>query len=114
MGLQVDFIMTFMTIYTSCYGVPISTFTRPSAYQLMTNPYFVFVVWLSTGKKRFTLFSPSDAAFLYPHGKVSHIHPNGLINYENNGTRADGALEHQIARYRVKKAEQTLASLQVL
>jgi hypothetical protein len=40
---------------------------------------------LLRGRKRFTLFSPSDASNLSTYGIVEKIHPNGLINYKEGG-----------------------------
>lgn len=47
------------------------------------------------GTKTFHLFAPSNATKLSTHGKPIRIHPNGLINYENYKTRADGALHEE-------------------
>jgi ribosomal protein L16 Arg81 hydroxylase len=66
---------------------------------------------LLRGKKRFTLFSPGDAERMYTYGKQCHVHPNGLINYGNRSTRADGACGAELAKYRVKKEEDKLAKL---
>jgi hypothetical protein len=42
---------------------------------------------LLRGKKIFTLFSPADAQYMYTHGSLKLIHPNGMINYSNKITR---------------------------
>lgn len=44
---------------------------------------------LLRGKKRFILYPPTEAYNLYTQGKVSTIHPNGLISYDPS-TRSDG------------------------
>jgi len=45
---------------------------------------------LLRGKKRFRLYSPDCAPFMYAHGDIEKVHPNGLISYLGNETRADG------------------------
>lgn len=65
---------------------------------------------LLRGRKRFTIAPPCDALALYPYGKVSRIHRNGLINYGSAVTRSDGApldavvdfLRDEVARARDK------------
>ena len=46
---------------------------------------------LLDGRKRFALFCPADAPCLYPTGRLSAVHPNGLINYAGGASRDDGA-----------------------
>jgi hypothetical protein len=47
---------------------------------------------LLRGRKRFRLYSPSCARFMYTRGTIDRVHPNGLINYkERPPTRMDGA-----------------------
>ncbi|KAG5456260.1 MAG: cupin-like domain-containing protein, partial [Olpidium bornovanus] len=65
---------------------------------------------LLRGRKRFTLFSPHDAGRLYLYGRLSHVHPNGLINYRGAETRSDGANPLYVARWRSKTAVQRLAA----
>lgn len=46
---------------------------------------------LIRGRKRFTIFSPKDAPFLYTQGKIAQIHSSGVLNYKGSiSTRADG------------------------
>ena len=52
---------------------------------------------LLRGTKRFRLFAPSDAEYMYLHGTVSQVHENGLINHciddnadEGGPTTSDG------------------------
>mgnify|MGYP002480871454 CR=1 FL=1 len=66
---------------------------------------------LIRGKKRFTLFSPEQYPNLYTSGTVSTLHPNGLINYEDQPTRADGAPLAEVAKYHVAQAEAELEQL---
>ena len=44
-----------------------------------------------SGRKKFDLFSPSDAPNLYTRGKLRKIHRNGRINYFGEETNADGS-----------------------
>ena len=60
---------------------------------------------LIKGKKRFTIFPPSDANFLYTYGSISKIHPTGLINYDINPTRSDGALLRILLDYHAKVSQ---------
>ncbi|KAG6620147.1 putative ion channel [Phytophthora cinnamomi] len=46
---------------------------------------------LMRGKKRFRLYSPGDADKMYVRGRISHVHPNGLINYVGKETTPYGA-----------------------
>ncbi|KAL3672179.1 hypothetical protein V7S43_002842 [Phytophthora oleae] len=46
---------------------------------------------LMRGKKRFRLYSPGDADKMYVRGRMSHVHPNGLINYVGKETTPYGA-----------------------
>jgi hypothetical protein len=64
---------------------------------------------LLRGRKRFVLFSPADAQSLYPHGEISLIHSNGLINYNGLLTRADGSDERAFAETMQQEAEEALA-----
>ncbi len=43
------------------------------------------------GKKRFRLFSPDDAEYMYCRGDLVKVHPNGRINYREEVTTAYGA-----------------------
>ncbi|KAJ3292058.1 hypothetical protein HK104_005579, partial [Borealophlyctis nickersoniae] len=64
---------------------------------------------LLRGRKRFTIFSPGDAKYLYLNGNVSRIHPNGLIQYEEAGNlRDDGAYLRDVAAWKVGVAEREL------
>jgi len=68
---------------------------------------------LLRGRKRFTLFSPADAGYMYTNGKISTVHRNGLINYEGHEqTRSDGAFGEDVLKYEVKSAERELEVLQ--
>ena len=44
-----------------------------------------------SGRKKFDLFSPSDAVNLYTRGQLRKIHKNGRINYVGEETNADGS-----------------------
>lgn len=46
---------------------------------------------LVQGHKRFDLYAPSDAPYLYTRGQLLRIHPNGRINYVGEDTCADGS-----------------------
>lgn len=43
------------------------------------------------GKKRFRLYSPSEAENMYTRGVLCKVHPNGRINYQGEETTAYGA-----------------------
>jgi len=43
------------------------------------------------GRKKFDLYAPSDAPFLYTRGTLRRIHPNGRINYRGEETLGDGS-----------------------
>ena len=43
---------------------------------------------LLQGRKRFTLFPPSDASLLYVHGDIYRVHSNGLITYSQIPTES--------------------------
>ena len=45
---------------------------------------------LMRGSKRFRVFSPDCAPFMYTHGDIDKIHFNGRISYRGKETRADG------------------------
>jgi len=69
---------------------------------------------LIRGKKKFKLFSPADAAFMYTAGQISHVHENGRINYEGGETKPDGSsieVERQLASAKARvEAEDELAA----
>ena len=76
---------------------------------------------LLRGKKRFRLFSPSDAHLMFTVGKIDKVHENGRINYEGFPTSADGSEEgsltalllsneKQIAEKRLAEAEEAAAN----
>eukprot|EP00567_Pseudictyota_dubia_P011090 CAMPEP_0197433014 /NCGR_PEP_ID=MMETSP1175-20131217/965_1 /TAXON_ID=1003142 /ORGANISM="Triceratium dubium, Strain CCMP147" /LENGTH=358 /DNA_ID=CAMNT_0042961255 /DNA_START=107 /DNA_END=1180 /DNA_ORIENTATION=- len=44
-----------------------------------------------SGTKSFSLYSPSDAPYLYPCGQLRKIHANGRINYSGEETLPDGS-----------------------
>jgi hypothetical protein len=46
---------------------------------------------LLAGKKQFRLYAPMDAEKMSLYGSIHCIYPNGLISYESNPSRADGA-----------------------
>jgi hypothetical protein len=54
---------------------------------------------LLRGRKRFTIAPPASAKGMYPWGRISRVHPNGLINYGSNLTRGDGSLLPHVVRY---------------
>lgn len=68
---------------------------------------------LLRGRKRFTLFSPNDAPNLYITGKISKIHPNGLINYVGAPTRADGANPVEVSEKAVSEAQNALDDAEI-
>jgi hypothetical protein len=52
---------------------------------------FYFVI---NGRKKFSIFPPSDAPFMYLQGEIKNIFPNGMIEYvnlDNRRIREDGA-----------------------
>jgi hypothetical protein len=52
---------------------------------------FYFVI---SGRKKFSIFPPSDAHFMYLQGEIKTIFPNGMIEYvnlDNRRIREDGA-----------------------
>jgi hypothetical protein len=46
---------------------------------------------LLAGRKQFRLYAPADAEKMSLYGSIQRIHHNGLISYESNPSRADGA-----------------------
>ncbi|CAI5736689.1 unnamed protein product [Peronospora destructor] len=68
---------------------------------------------LMRGKKRFRLYSPGDADKMYVRGHMTHVHPNGLINYVGKETTpygADPAAEREaLAAIEKYEAERELA-----
>lgn len=54
---------------------------------------------LLRGRKRFTIFSPENAHNLYTYGKIKNVYPNGLICYEDEDVREDGAPTIEVIRY---------------
>ncbi|KAG7884023.1 hypothetical protein KL938_002608 [Ogataea parapolymorpha] len=65
---------------------------------------------LISGKKRFTLFPPTDAPNLYTVGDIEKIYPSGVIDYIRNEkapfwkhVREDGALVEQVALWRLER-----------
>lgn len=72
---------------------------------------------LMRGKKRFRLYSPGDADKMYVRGRMSHVHPNGLINYVGKETTpygADPAAEREaLAAIETKEAELELAQAEL-
>ena len=64
---------------------------------------------LLRGRKRFTLFSPADAAAMNVHGRIRVVHPNGLITYHGSPSlRADGVADDAAAEERRVLAEEQL------
>jgi hypothetical protein len=55
------------------------------------------------GRKRFTLFPPSDFKKMRLHGNPCRLHWNGLLNYEKV-TRSDGATDDIISEFAIDKA----------
>jgi hypothetical protein len=45
---------------------------------------------LLAGRKQFRLYAPGDAENMSLYGSIQRIHPNGLVSYESNPSRADG------------------------
>lgn len=64
---------------------------------------------LLRGSKRFRLFAPSDALRLHTAGSITHVHPNGVINY-GVPTRADGAAEASAVEWASDTAQATAAA----
>ncbi|KAG7822102.1 hypothetical protein KL928_000577 [Ogataea angusta] len=65
---------------------------------------------LVSGRKRFTLFPPTDAPSLYTVGDIETIYPSGVIDYTRNENapfwkhvREDGALVEQVALWRLER-----------
>jgi hypothetical protein len=46
---------------------------------------------LMAGRKQFRLYAPAEAEKMSLYGSIQRIHHNGLISYESNPSRADGA-----------------------
>ena len=67
---------------------------------------------LLKGRKRFTLFAPSDAQYLYTRGELKTVHPNGVINYAGGSTREDGADAANVKAYHKDLAEHHLAHVE--
>ena len=69
---------------------------------------------LARGRKRFELYSPADAPFMYTVGALAKVHANGRINYEGFPTNADGSevgsLEALLASESKEAAETELAA----
>lgn len=67
---------------------------------------------LVEGKKRFTLYLPKDAHKLFTVGEIQKVFPNGLIDYKMNERarfwrrmREDGAIEAELARWRLENED---------
>ncbi|KAG7862895.1 hypothetical protein KL939_000214 [Ogataea angusta] len=65
---------------------------------------------LVSGRKRFTLFPPTDAPSLYTVGDIETIYSSGVIDYTRNENapfwkhvREDGALVEQVALWRLER-----------
>jgi hypothetical protein len=70
---------------------------------------------LKRGKKQFTIFSPKDTQNLSLRGKVTKVHSNGLIVFENNEDeeiRADGAYKNDVFQWKLELAEERLENAQ--
>ena len=66
---------------------------------------------LLRGKKRFTLFAPSDAPNLYCHGDIDQIHPNGFIQYKDHPlSNSDGSLPSFINQFYTSQMEEKIDS----
>jgi hypothetical protein len=59
---------------------------------------------LIAGQKRFKLYAPKDAKYMYTFGQIKKIFHNGLISYVDN-IRADGALLEDVAKWNLRQAE---------
>jgi len=66
---------------------------------------------LLKGRKRFTLFAPTDAHFLYTYGQIDQVHSNGLISYKGRETRADGLKQCDVAEWKVERLQEELSFL---
>jgi len=66
---------------------------------------------LIAGKKRFTLYPPSEYMAMYTHGKVTTEHKNGLLVYNGDQIRADGAGGVELAQYKLKIAQEKLKAI---
>ncbi len=62
---------------------------------------------LLRGQKTFTLFSPADALRMHTTCDITHVHPNGMINY-SVPTRADGAHPGSAAEWAAQEAQAAL------
>ena len=68
---------------------------------------------LLRGSKRFRLYAPSDAEYMYLHGNVRKIHGNGLINHclesdkddEGGDTTSDGVPIPTISQAKLKRLQ---------
>ncbi|AGO12046.1 AaceriADR385Wp [[Ashbya] aceris (nom. inval.)] len=68
------------------------------------------------GHKRFTLFSPADAAKMYTIGDIEHLHQSGVIDYKRNdkapgwrSLRDDGAIVAEVAAHRLQLDSESLS-----
>lgn len=84
---------------------PISGTSSGLHHDYADNLYFVI-----SGRKRFTIFDPSSAPYLYTHGNISTIYENGVINYKNEGNysdwkciRSDGAILEEVLSWKLSK-----------
>ncbi|TPX37380.1 hypothetical protein SeLEV6574_g07895 [Synchytrium endobioticum] len=66
---------------------------------------------LLSGSKRFTIYPPHHAPYLYLHSPISRIHANGLISYSDN-IRSDGAFISDVAKWKVEILEGKLMEMQ--
>ncbi|SJM84279.1 uncharacterized protein ZBIST_1560 [Zygosaccharomyces bailii] len=64
------------------------------------------------GRKRFTLFAPSDAAKMYTVGNIRHVYPSGVIDYVSDDRaplwrhlRDDGAIVAEVYKFLLEKNE---------
>jgi hypothetical protein len=65
------------------------------------NLYF-----LHQGTKRFTIFSPNDAEYMYTAGEIEKVFPNGFIKYNGENVRADGAYIDDIRQWKLEIAQE--------
>jgi Cupin-like domain len=64
--------------------------------------------FLQKGIKKFRLYSPEQYNLMYLHGNVTRLHENGLIVYNGENIRQDGAYCQDVAAWKVSKAEELL------
>lgn len=74
-------------------------FARSGASSGLHHDFHDNLYVLLAGEKEFLLVNPSYAERMYTYGQIARVHANGIINYVDALTRADGATPFQVRRF---------------